>query len=113
MSGSIERVPCSLQLAKDRFMEIKAAIEIKLAERMQVRDQKATLRLLLSIHDSVIKVETLLLISTTESTAPSNDTAKRVAANGISASNPVVRSPSKANGIRPVERCVVPAHCQC
>lgn len=41
-------------------------MESKLQGRSAIREREATLRLLLSIHDSVLKVEALLLIPSPE-----------------------------------------------
>lgn len=68
-----------MQSAKSSFVEIQSAIEVQLAERIAVRNQKATLRLLLSVHDSVVKVEALLLITTSEDAtgSPSKSTLRQ------------------------------------
>lgn len=42
--------------------DLKADIDAKLLQRAQIRDQESQLKLLLSIHDSVLKVEGLLHI---------------------------------------------------
>lgn len=52
---------------------IKEDIESKLDERTGIREQESTLRLLLSIHDSVLKVEALLLIPSPETSKSNGD----------------------------------------
>jgi hypothetical protein len=83
------------QSITDALIEARKAIEEKLEEREQVRAQKGTLRLLLSVHESVLKVEALLLI-------PSPEAAGKPQTNGI-VSSPVLRG-----GSQPGQRSVHP-----
>ena len=58
-----------------------------------MRNQKATLRLLLSVHDSVVKVEALLLITSTEDVSSSPMKSLRSSQNNDSTSKGRHRQP--------------------
>ncbi|KAF9268919.1 COG complex component [Marasmius fiardii PR-910] len=56
-----------IQISKDELRAIQDAIEEKLRKRAALREEKALLHLLLKISESVLRLETLLLISSTDS----------------------------------------------
>ncbi|KAL0088151.1 hypothetical protein F4703DRAFT_1498077 [Phycomyces blakesleeanus] len=59
----LTRMETQVKTASVHFQEVIDALEEQLNQRAHVRDKKACLKLLLNIHDSVTKVESLLEIN--------------------------------------------------